>query len=152
MSRSTTRPAACATSARTASAQRPPPAAATRGVSPQDCAIRSERLAALFLWFGCSIAGAQDVDARLNALETQVEALKRRVGVLEGRAPAAAAAAPAPAPTECPGWDRLRISMTEAEVRSLLGAPVKIDATPLQSRWRYPCGTAYFDADTKRFV
>jgi len=42
--------------------------------------------------------------------------------------------------------------MTESEVRALLGTPTKIDATPLQSRWRYSCGTAYFDADTKRFV
>ena len=78
--------------------------------------------------------------------------------VLEGRTPAPAAvaappaaAAEAPAP-QCAGWDRLRISMTEDEVRSLLGAPAKIDATPLQSRWRYACGTAYFDAETKRFV
>ena len=37
-------------------------------------------------------------------------------------------------------------------MRTVLGAPAKIDSTPLQARWRYPCGTAYFDADTKRFV
>ena len=42
--------------------------------------------------------------------------------------------------------------MTETEIRNALGAPARIDSTPLQVRWRYPCGTAYFDADTKRFV
>lgn len=42
--------------------------------------------------------------------------------------------------------------MTETEIRNALGAPARIDSTPLQARWRYPCGTAYFDADTKRFV
>jgi hypothetical protein len=69
--------------------------------------------------------------------------------VLEGRTPAAAATL---APAQCPGWDRLRTSMTEAEVRAVIGAPAKIDSTPLQDRWRYPCGTAYFDAQTRRFV
>ena len=92
----------------------------------------------------------------MKALETQVDELKKRVDVLEGRGPEPAAAqAPtaAPAPVaECAGWDRLRMSMTEDEVRRLLGPPPKIDATPLQLRWRYPCGTAYFDADTRRFV
>jgi hypothetical protein len=62
-----------------------------------------------------------------------------------------------PAPAEasaqaCAGSERLRISMTEAEVRELIGAPAKVVATPLQTRWRYPCGTAYFDAQTNRFV
>ena len=41
--------------------------------------------------------------------------------------------------------------MTEAEVRAVLGAPAKVETTPLQTRWRYPCGTAYFDADTRLF-
>lgn len=85
------------------------------------------------------------MDARLKALETQVEALKKRVDVLEGHGST-------PAASDCVGWDQLRVNMTEAEVRGVLGAPAKIDATPLQSRWRYPCGTAYFDADTRRFV
>ena len=84
----------------------------------------------------------------MKALETRVDELSKRLDKLEGRAAAPAAAVPA----DCPGWDRLRISMTEAEVRSLLGAPARIESTPLQSRWRYACGTAYFDADTKRFV
>ena len=44
------------------------------------------------------------------------------------------------------------MSMTEAEVRAILGPPAKIDSTPLQDRWRYPCGTAYIDVQTKRFV
>ena len=44
------------------------------------------------------------------------------------------------------------MNMTEAEVRATIGAPAKIDSTPLQDRWRYPCGTAYFDVQTKRFV
>ena len=104
----------------------------------------------LVLVLACGTAGAQDADARLKALETQVDELKKRVDVLEGRGPAPATAQ-APLP-DCAGWDRLRPNMTEAEVRGLLGAPAKIDATPLQSRWRYPCGTAYFDVDTKRFV
>jgi hypothetical protein len=41
--------------------------------------------------------------------------------------------------------------MTESEVRAVLGPPAKVDATPLQLRWRYPCGTAYFDADSRLF-
>jgi hypothetical protein len=44
------------------------------------------------------------------------------------------------------------MSMTEAEVRRILGEPSKVDATPLQTAWRYACGAAYFDADTRRFV
>ncbi len=70
--------------------------------------------------------------------------------MLEGRQSALPAGAPAA--SDCVGWDRLRVNMTEAEVRNALGSPAKIEATPLQSRWRYPCGTAYFDADTRRFV
>ena len=116
-----------------------------------DCAIRSERFAAFVLALACSTAGAQDSDARLKALESQVDELKKRVDVLEGRTPAPPPAAQAPA-ADCAGWERLRLNMTEAEVRGLIGAPAKIDATPLQSRWRYACGTAYFDVGTKRFV
>lgn len=70
--------------------------------------------------------------------------------MLEGRSPAAAVA-PVPQVASCPGADRVRAGMTEAEVRAALGPPAKVEATPLQMRWRYPCGTAYFDADTRRF-
>ena len=44
------------------------------------------------------------------------------------------------------------MSMTQPEVRALLGEPAKVEATPLRIVWRYPCGRAYFDADTRRFV
>ena len=44
------------------------------------------------------------------------------------------------------------MSLTQAEVRALLGEPAKVEATPLQIKWRYACGSAYFDVDTKRFV
>jgi hypothetical protein len=121
----------------------------TRRASRRGCAIRSDRLALFVLALACSSARAQDADARLKALETQVEELKKRVDVLEGRGSAPASAA---APAQCPGSDRLRMSMTEAEVRGLLGPPVKVESTPLQSRWRYPCGTAYFDVQSQRFV
>jgi hypothetical protein len=75
------------------------------------------------------------------------------VEILEGGPgqPAPAATVPVPRP-DCAGVERLKMSMTEAEVRRILGEPSKVDATPLQTRWRYGCGTAYFDADTKRFV
>ena len=86
----------------------------------------------------------------MRALESEVQALKKRVDALEGRP--AAVSAPAPAQADCPGWDRLRMSLTQAEVRGLLGEPAKVESTPVQIRWRYPCGTAYFDIDTKRFV
>jgi hypothetical protein len=84
----------------------------------------------------------------VKALESKVNALQKRVDVLEGRTPTAAA----PSTISCPGVDRLRMNMTEAEVRAVLGAPMKIDSTPLQDRWRYPCGTAYIDVQTRRFV
>ncbi len=90
-------------------------------------------------------------EARLQAIEAELESLKQRVDVLEGRSPAPAAK-PAPAAAECPGWERLKMSMAQAEVRALLGEPAKIDSTPLQFVWRYPCGRAYFDADTRRLV
>ena len=89
------------------------------------------------------------MDARIKSLETQLDVLQKRVDVLEGRAPAPAAVAPS---ADCSSWEKLRVNMTETEVRGMLGAPAKIDATPLQNRWRYSCGTAYFDAQTKRFV
>jgi len=95
----------------------------------------------------CGAALAQAPDARVQALEREVEALRKRVDALEGRQSAP------PAPTAaCPGWDRLRVSLSQSEVRALLGEPAKIDTTPLQVVWRYPCGRAYFDAETKRFV
>jgi len=78
--------------------------------------------------------------------------LKKRVEALEG-GPASplpgAAASPHP---DCPAVDQLKMSMTQAEVRRLLGEPVNVDSTPLQTRWRYGCGSAYFDADTRLFV
>ena len=101
---------------------------------------------ALLLALAWSAAAAQSSDDRIRALESEVHQLKKRVDALEGRKEAAAA------PTDCPGWDRLKMSLTQAEVRSLLGEPAKIESTPVQIKWRYPCGTAYFDIDTKRFV
>lgn len=124
--------------------------AATRKESRLACVTRSKALAALVLALACEAAGAQDAEARIEALESKVDELQKRVDVLEGRT-SAAAAAPAPSVAACAGADRLRMSMTEAEVRAVLGAPPKVDATPLQRRWRYPCGTAYFDADTRLF-
>jgi len=95
-----------------------------------------------------SAAAAQSSDDRIRALESEVQSLKKRVDALEGHQEPTAA----PAPSECPGWDRLRMSLTQAEVRGLLGEPAKVESTPVQIKWRYPCGTAYFDIDTKRFV
>ena len=103
---------------------------------------------ALLLALAWSAAAAQSSDDRIRALESEVQQLKQRLDSLEGRQ----APAPAPTPTGCPGWDRLRMSLTQAEVRGLLGEPAKVESTPVQIRWRYPCGTAYFDIDTKRFV
>ncbi len=91
---------------------------------------------------------AQTQDDRVRALEAEVGALKQRVEALEGQR---AISTPAP-PVECPGWDHLKMSLTQAEVGALLGEPAKIDSTPLQFVWRYPCGRAYFDADTRRFL
>lgn len=81
--------------------------------------------------------------------------MKKRVEALEGGPPAAARSAAPPAAASaqsCPGWDRLKMSLTRSEVRDLLGEPERVDATPLQIVWSYPCGRAYFDADTQRFV
>ena len=102
----------------------------------------------MLLALAWSAAAAQSPDDRIRALENEVQSLKKRLDVLEGRP----AAAPAPAATDCPGWDRLRMSLTQAEVRALLGEPARVESTPVQIKWRYPCGTAYFDVDTKRFV
>jgi len=44
------------------------------------------------------------------------------------------------------------MSLTQAEVRALLGEPARVESTPLQIKWRYACGSAYFDIDTRRFV
>ena len=95
-----------------------------------------------------SAAAAQSSDDRIRALESEVQSLKKRIDALEGRKEAVAT----PPPSDCPGWDRLRMSLTQAEVRGLLGEPAKIESTPLQIKWNYPCGRAYFDVDTKRFV
>jgi hypothetical protein len=121
--------------------------AATRGASQPGCAIRSSASVALVLAFVWNAAAAQTTDDRLRALERQVGELQKRVEVLEGHP-----APSMPIANDCPGWDRLRMSLTQAEVRALLGDPAKVDATPLQITWRYACGKAYFDADTKRFV
>ena len=103
---------------------------------------------ALLLALAWSAAAAQSPDDRIRALESEVQSLKKRVDALEGRQ----AATSAPAPSDCPGWDRLKMSLTQAEVRALLGEPAKVESTPLQIKWRYACGSAYFDIDTKRFV
>lgn len=123
---------------------------AIRRASRQACAIRSRHCVALLAALAWSAAAAQAPEDRLRALESEVQSLKQRVDALEGRQ--VTVPAPAPAAAGCPGWERLRLNMTEAEVRGVLGVPAKIETTPLQSRWRYPCGTAYFDIDTKRFV
>ena len=119
------------------------------------CATCSRRYA-LLLALAASAATAQAPDARLQAIEAELEALKQRVDVLEGRSPAGTAKPAAPpaaaAAADCPGSERLKVSMTQAEVRAVLGEPAKIDSTPLQFVWRYPCGSAYFDAGTRRFV
>ena len=98
----------------------------------------------------CGAASAQDSEARIKALESKVDELQRRIDLLEGRSSAAAAAPVQPA-ASCSGAGRLRISMTQADVRAILGSPAKVETTPLQTRWRYSCGTAYFDADTRLF-
>jgi hypothetical protein len=119
-------------------------------VSQLASAIRS-RLLLLLATAGSGAALAQaDADARLRALETEVQQLKQRLDALEGGHAVAAPAAAAP--RDCPGWGELRMSQTQAEVRRLLGEPAKVEATPLRIVWRYPCGAAYFDADTRRFV
>ena len=102
---------------------------------------------ALMLALAWSAAAAQPPDDRIRALESEIQSLKKRVDALEGRQ-----VTPTGVPSDCPGWDRLKMSLTQAEVRALLGEPAKVEATPLQIKWRYPCGSAYFDVDTKRFV
>jgi hypothetical protein len=42
--------------------------------------------------------------------------------------------------------------MSQAEVRRLIGEPARDQSTPVQIIWRYPCGTAYFDIDSRRLV
>ena len=96
---------------------------------------------------------AQTSDERLKALEAELEALKKRVDALEGTTPAAAVPVkPSAVQADCAAWSRLKMSMTQAEVRALVGEPSKMQTTPLQIVWRYPCGSAYFDANTTRFV
>ena len=119
------------------------------------CAIPSRRIIAALLALACGGAFAQD--ARLQALEDELQQLKKRVEVLEGRqaeakseSPVAAAAASPPG--ECADWEKLEMSLTQAEVQAMLGKPAKVDSTPLQIIWRYPCGRAYFDAESKRFL
>ena len=113
-------------------------------------AIRSERYVAPLLALACGLAAAQVPDERLRALENEVQQLKKRVDLLEG--PQSTQPATPAAAANCPGWERVKMSMTQPEVRALLGEPAKVDATPLRIVWRYPCGRAYFDAETQRFV
>jgi hypothetical protein len=108
------------------------------------------------LALACASALAQAPEERMRAMANELEQLKKRVEALEVKAPAAPTAATPSASSapagECPSWDELRMSLTQEEVRALLGAPPKVEATPLQTAWIYPCGTAYFDNDTRRFV
>jgi hypothetical protein len=90
----------------------------------------------------------------MRAMESELEHLKKRIEVLEGGPQASAPAAPPAASPrgECKGIEKLRMSMSQADVRGVMGEPAKVEATPLRTLWRYACGTAYFDADTRRFV
>jgi len=76
--------------------------------------------------------------------------------VLEGRQAApkadATAAAARAAAGDCADWEKLEMSLTQPEVQAILGKPARVDSTPLQIVWRYPCGRAYFDAESKRFL
>ena len=122
------------------------------------CVIPSRRIVAALLALACGAAIAQAPDARLQALEAELGELKKRVELLEGRQPAPKTAntvkAPiaAAAPGDCSRWEHLEMSLTQPEVKAILGEPAKVDATPLQIVWRYPCGRAYFDGESKRFL
>jgi hypothetical protein len=92
-----------------------------------------------------------EVDARLRAMESQLEQFKQRLEALEGsRNPPAPAA---PRAQACPDFSELRIGMTEAEVRRHTGEPAKVDASPVWMVWRFPgCGNVHFDVDSRRVV
>jgi hypothetical protein len=86
-------------------------------------------------------------------VESELELLKKRIEVLEGGPHASGPAAPATsARAACNGTGKLRMSMSQADVRGAMGQPAKVEATPLRTLWRYDCGTAYFDGDNGRFV
>jgi hypothetical protein len=99
-------------------------------------------------------AAAQDVDTRLRAMESELEHLKKRIEVLEGGPQASVRPGPPAASprADCERIEKLRMSMSQADVRGVMGEPAKVEATPLRTLWRYACGTAYFDAETRRFV
>ena len=89
----------------------------------------------------CSAAFAQSIDDRVRDLERRVERLEAQYLAQ----PASAPASPRVTSAE-DGWKRLenwraiRRGMTEADARSILGEPQRVNASGPITVWDYPPG------------
>jgi len=87
----------------------------------------------------CTMAAAQSLDERVRDLERRVEQLEK-----VGKQPAGAAGANrttgrSDSSRQLENWRSLRLGMTEADVRTILGEPHKVEVIGFIT-WDYPGG------------
>jgi hypothetical protein len=110
-------------------------------------------LAILLGTLTCTMAAAQSLDDRVRELERRVEQLEQQVG----KQPAAAAGANrstgrSGGSRQLENWRSLRRGMSEADVRSILGEPHKVNVMSSMGVWYYDPpvgGNVHFDGGGK---
>lgn len=109
-------------------------------------------LAILLGTLTCSLAAAQSIDERVRDLERRVEQLER-----VGKQPAGAAEASRPTARsdrsrQLENWRALRLDMTEADVRTILGEPHKVEVIGFITWYYQGNGDVRFDRRNGKVV
>ena len=99
--------------------------------------------AILFGTLICALASAQSLDDRVRELERRVEQLEKEIGK-QSTAPTSGQTTGGPDGWRQVGnWRSLKRGMTEAEVRSVLGEPQRVDNLSVTIVWHYGDGPSW---------
>lgn len=79
----------------------------------------------------CSAASAQSLEDRVRDLEVRMQSLEQKM-----EKPASVEKPKAAQTTQ--GWRSLKRNMTEHQVRSALGEPLRVQVTGMYTKWEYP--------------
>lgn len=85
------------------------------------------------------MAAAQSLDERVRDLERRVEQIEKAKEQSTGAAGANRTAGRSDSSRQLASWRSLRLGMTEADVRTILGEPNKVEVVGYIS-WDYPGG------------